>query len=432
MTYLRRLSVLFLIALGLRLVALALVPLHFPDGTGTRGQAWAWGAEAACLAQSLVEGRGYGDPWARGTGASSWLTPVYPGLIALLMLVTDGLNKATVVSLYILQSVASALTAVVLARLGAAIGQARAGLVAGYLMALYPIAIWNSVRTVWDTTLVGLGVTVFLLALVKLPRMPLPRDVVPVAFVYGALLFLNPAPLAILPAVLLYLTLISDRRPGVSIRSAWVFCVAAFAICLPWMWRNRVELQTAALRPNFGVEVMIGNHDAATGHPQPTLYHPSHVESELELYKELGEAAYSSDCMGRGLEWIRSNPGAFLQLTLHRFQLFWVGDWPLSDTRTSAGGGAAGDPASWLKWASYVLLGILAVASLLVSDVPREVRWLFGGVLLFFCGPYVVTHVSERYRFPIDPLLILMGTILLVRLLGPRPLAPPAVEEATT
>jgi hypothetical protein len=427
--YLNRPWVLFSFALGLRLLALALLPLHFPEADGARSRTWAWGAEAACLAQSLFEGRGYGDPWCLDTGPSAWLTPVYSSLIALLMLVCDGLNRATVLSLYVVQSLASALTALVVARLGAAVGQARAGLWAGYAWALYPPAIWNGIHTVWDTTFVALGVSLFLLAMASLPRAPLPRRVVPVGLIYGALLFLNPAPLAMLPAALAYLVLISERRPGPSIQSAWVFCVAAFAVCLPWMVRNRAVLDTASLRPNFGVEVRIGNHDKATGHPQPFRYHPSHVAGELALYRELGEAAYSADSMRRGLAWIRANPGAFLELSLLRTKQFWLGEWPPSDTRTNPGGASASsDPMSWIKWGSFAMVGLLGLASLVFSGLSREVRWLFGGGLILSCGPYVVTHVSERYRFPIDPPLILLATILVARCCGDRS---PAPEESS-
>jgi hypothetical protein len=229
-----------------------------------------------------------------------------------------------------------------------------------------------------------------------------------------------------LPAALVYLALICGRRRG---SSMLVFCMSACAVCSPWMWRNRAVLGTAALRPNLGVEVMIGNHDSATGHPQPLLYHPSHVPAELASYRELGEAAYSADCMRRGLAWIRENPARFLELSLLRARQFWLGEWPPSDTRSEGGKSARSDPMSWLKWASVLVLGLLGTASVVLSGLSPELRWLFGGGLILFCAPYVVTHVSERYRFPIDPLLILLVTILIARCFAGR--APARAVAAT-
>lgn len=406
---------LFGVALALRLAAMFVLDT---PGDADGATAWQWGGEAPTIAESVYEGRGYGDPWGKDTGPSAWLTPVYSLLIAGLMWIGGGVSSTTAVLLFTAQAVASALTAVVLVSLGCHLGIARAGRLAGWLFAVYPIAIWNSVGVVWDTTLVALGVPAFLLVLVILGRES--RYFVGVSgLVFGALLFLNPAPVAMLPAVLIWIALGTLRRGIVpAALSCAVFVACALAVCLPWMLRNQRVLGTLQIRPNFGVEMRIGNHDLAHGRPVPFEYHPSHVDEELTLYRELGEAGYGSENMERALAWIGANPGRFLSLCLRRAQLFWVGELPTSDPRRSDELRPTRDLGSWVKFLFYALTGSVGLLGLVLAPLRRDDKILVAGALLLFCGPYVLTHVSERYRFPIDPLLVLTGAWVLVRLTG--------------
>jgi len=406
------------------LVRLAAAVLLDTPGDAAGLSPWEWGGEAPTLAAALAEGRGFGDPWGQGTGASAWLTPVYPALLAALMIVGGGVTTATAWMLFVLQSLISAATCVLLVVLGRRLGLPRAGALAGWLLAFYPIAIWNAVAVVWDTTLVAFGVTAFLWVLLARGRGGSGPAVSGLAF--GALLFLNPAPAAMLPAVLLWLAL-DPERPGLrtGVARCAVFAGCALCVCLPWMVRNRVVLGTWQLRPNFGVELRMGNHDRAEGRPVPFRYHPSHVEEELALYRELGEAAYGRDNAGRALAWIRAHPGRFARLTLRRLRIFWLGELPTSDPRRSDDLAPGRDPTSWIKFLAYFATGAGALLAAFLVDLPREGKILVLGSLALFGAPYYLTHVSERYRFPVDPLLVLLTAWLVLRLL-PGPAWTPA------
>ena len=405
----RTLGLLFGVAVLVRLAAL--VVLDTP-GLAASGDPWRFGAEVVCLARSLVETGTYGDPWCHGTGPSSWLTPVYPGLVAVLMALFGGVTRATAVALYVIQALFSAATCVLLVGLGRRLGWPREGALAGWLLAFLPLSIWNAVQTVWDTTLVAFGVAgVFTLVLAAAGR---PRAVLVAGLAYGALLFLNPAPAAFLPAFALHLLF---KAPSVRAGLVHVALLAgaAIAVCLPWMARNATAIGSFSLRPNFGVELRIGNHDQAHGHPVPFLYHPSHVPEELALYKELGEAAYGRENTARALAWIRGHPGRFAELTLHRMRIYWLGAWPPDDPRRNDTLAPGRDFNSWVKFVVFALMGAGALAALCVLELPRPERWLLTLSLLLFGVPYFVTHVSERYRFPIDPLILLLDAYLLVR-----------------
>lgn len=394
------------------LAALALGSASLAPGTS----AWQWGHEPACIAQSLLEGRGYSDPWGHGTGATAWLTPPYPLFLASAMELGGGVTSAAAWIVVLVQALASAATALAVVRLCELLGHSRASLLAGWAFALYPIAIANAAQVVWDTTFVALALTCVLIAALRARASR--ADAVRCGLSFGALLFLNPAPMSLGPILCAWLY----KRGG--LRSALLFAASAAALCLPWMLRNELVMGSFTLRPNLGVELRIGNHDEATGRPLPFKYHPSHVESELAQYRDLGEAEYCARDFERAKAWIFEHPGEFGALTARRISLFWVGEPPTSDTRTSAGAGAARDPASWVKFAAYALAGILGVSALGWLSLSLDVRLLLGVSLLLFGSPYYVSHVSERYRFPLDPILVALGVALIVQVWQRRTMRP--------
>lgn len=223
---------------------------------------------------------------------------------------------------------------------------------------------------------------------------------------WGGLAFLNPAPAILAPLV----AAVVWKRGGR--RSAAGFCAAALAVCAPWMVRNDLVLGSFSLRPNFGVELRIGNHDDADGHPQPTRYHPSHVGTELALYRELGEAGYARENSDRALKWIASNPSAFAALTAKRIALFWLGEPPPLDPRREDGRDPARDPSSWVKFLAYLATELGAAAGL--ACLRGDQRACAALALGLFGVPYYLTHVSERYRFPIEPAMLLLAALALV------------------
>ncbi len=400
----RRLALLFAVALLLRLALLVLLAPYLAAAHST---VWDFGHEAACLGDSIYRGQGFGDPWAHGTGPSGWLTPPYPALIAALMWIFDGLSPAMAFTLFALQALAGSASCVLLVRLGKNLGAPAAGWWGGVLFALYPPGIWNAVNVVWDTTFVSFGTLACLVLLTRAGALFTTRGVIVLGLAWGSLAFLNPAPLALLPAVFLFIALSAGTRAA-RVRNAAIFTLSLFAVCAPWMLRNARVLGTPNLRPNFGVELRLGNNPEANGHPVPFKFHPSHVPAELALYRELGEQAYAANCQQRALQWIGAEPARFASLCLRRVAYFWVGDPPLTDERKSGSAGARFDPNAWAKFLSFAALGILGWIGALRWRGPARDRGLLIAILACFGLAYYVTHVSERYRFPIDPLLALL------------------------
>lgn len=423
----------FALAFGVRLAALVVLAPPMHEGTSV----WDFGHEAACLGDALRRGDGFADPWGKGTGPSGWLTPPYPALLALLMDAFGGVTPATAFVLFTLQSLFSAWTALLVVRLGEALALPRAGWWGGIAFALYPPAIWNATGVVWDTTFVAWATTGALVLGLRPAAFATGRRAAAAGLAFGGLALLNPAPGALALPVLVHglfeLPRAARARAGV------VFAIAALLVPLPWVARNALVLGTANLRPNFGVELRLGNNPESNGHPVPFKFHPSHVPEELALYRKLGEVLYAANCRERALAWIEAHPGAFLALSARRLAYFWVGDPPLTDPRRgpakeagaggASGGGQGGeggrisartDPAAWLKFLSFAVLGLAGLAGVLLGVRTVRQRWTLLGALFLFSLPYTVTHVSERYRFPIDPLLALLAAAAVIAILERR------------
>ncbi|MBL8860692.1 MAG: glycosyltransferase family 39 protein [Planctomycetes bacterium] len=414
-----------LVALTLRL---AFVAAFDTPGDTSRGL-WEWGYEAASIAHSLVAGEGFANtwtrdvaPWSAGSGPTGWLLPAYPGLLALLLELTGGLTRTTAWLLFAIQGLVSSFTCVLLWGLGNRLGAPRAGRIAGWALALHPLAIWHAASTVWDTTLAAFAFTLLLWRLAGCERARGPRTWTSYGFVFGLALLVNPAPLVLAPVV----AWVAWRaRPGLGPwLGALVPCaLAAGAVVLPWMLRNQGEVGVFALRTNLGVELAVGNYTGSDGRYARDR-HPSHSPEEFLRYREVGEARYAADALERATSWIGANPGRFLVLTLRRTAAWWIGEDPWTDPRTDRGLRARDDPQAYAKWILHAGAGILGLLGALLwaraAAAPRPYL-----LALFLVPPvYCVTHVLERYRWPIDPLLVLCAAWLVARVF-PRLLARP-------
>jgi len=405
-----------LVALVLRL---AFVVAFDTPADANRGL-WEWGYEAGSIARSITEGQGFAntwtrdvEPWSSGSGPTGWLVPVYPGLLALLLEWTGGLTRSTAWMLFAIQSILSSFTCVLVWGLGNRLGAARAGRIAAWVLALHPMAIWHASSTVWDTTLAAFAFTLVLTRLAACERARGPRVWTWFGLLFGGALLVNPAPLVLVPVV----AWVAWRaRPALAhwIGAMAPFALAAGAVVLPWMVRNAEEVGPFSLRTNLGVELDVGNFDGADGRYARDR-HPSHSAEEFRRYRELGEERYAAWAMDRATTWILENPARFLLLSLRRTAAWWIGEDPWTDPRTDRGLAARDDPKAFAKWILHFAVGAMALVGAFLwartSAGPRPYL-----LTLFLVPPvYCVTHVLERYRWPIEPLLILCAAWLVAR-----------------
>lgn len=398
---------------------------------------WEWGYEAGAIAHSVWIGEGFSGPWNRptppwdlGSGETAWLSPVYPALIALLFALFGGLVKGVAITLLALQGLASAATCVVLGHLGAAVGEARAGRLAAWALAFLPASVWNASHVVWDTTLITLAIVGCATAFFAFgPRASLGRSAL-LGAAFGLALLVNAAPVALAPMIAWFLWRGRDTAARAAMRFG-VIALVAFLVCVPWLARNSRAVGSFALRTNLGIELDVGNNDDATGRYQ-TAHHPSHGAERFLRYREIGEVAYAREAMARFRDWARENPRRFAALTLRRVQIFWIGDDPYSDPRVDElGRRAAEDWRSWLKWLPHALVGALGAAGAVLLARRSHAGEALAVGLFVFPLAYYVTHFMERYRFPIEPLLLLCACALVLSIADRVRGRPPQVRSRT-
>jgi hypothetical protein len=416
----RRVWLVVLLAFGVRLAMLVFVG----DATGfreamhtTRGVAWDWGYEQGAIAQALAAGRGFADPFLRGSGPTGWATPLFPLLVAGLLKVFGGVVYPTAVALAVLQALAAALVPWWLWRLGRATHSVAVGWLAALLFALHPIAVYLPVTLVWDSTFVALGVTWFLARVAEEgPRAPA-MVVMRLGAMLGLVALVNPAPLAFVPAALWYW--LRPRDGAARARAGAAFLAGLTLVAGPWALRNLVVLGSPNLRTNLGVELFVGNNDDARGSFNGRI-HPAYDAAEYTRYLALGEVAYAADAGARARAWMRANPGRFARLTVERVQRFWVGPDPFAAQVLGSGERSQRDWQGWIEWLCHAFIGVCGLVGAATFRARDGAATLVRGALLLFPLVYYVTHVFERYRFPIEPVLVLAASVLLVRVLPAR------------
>lgn len=394
-------------ALCVRLGMLAFVgdPTGFHQAErAPRGVTWDWGYEQGAIAQALAEGRGFADPFRQGTGPTGWCAPLYPAALALLLRATGGVTLAAATALAVLQALAAALVVVPLWRLGTAVRSRALGWTAAGLWTLHPMAAYLPIALVWDSTFVALGMTWFLARVAEDGPGATQGRVARHGAALGLVALINPAPLALVPAVLLYWS--RGRRAAAAAGTWGAFFGALALITAPWALRNAWTLGSPSLRTNLGVELFVGNNDGAYG-PFNGRIHPAYDPAELARYRAQGEVAYAADAGARARDWIGAHPARFARLCLERVQRFWFGPRPWEPIRLGSGASRARDWQGWIEWLAHAAAGALALFGAARLRGRPGAMVLVAGPLVLFPLVYYVTHVFERYRFPLEPVVTL-------------------------
>ncbi|MBL6721181.1 MAG: glycosyltransferase family 39 protein [Planctomycetes bacterium] len=369
---------------------------------------WAWAFEQGAVAQALLRGEGFADPFAAATGPTAWTGPIYPLVLAAVLGLAGGINETAQLLLAGLQVLLSALVVLPLLTLGRRVGRPGAGAVAAWLWALHPVAAPAAVAQTWDATLAALLLTT---ALAAAAARPAGRALVGAGAWLGLAALLKPV--ALTAAVPLALAAAGGRGriPREVLRAIGLYALGVLLLVGPWMARNAVVLGRFAPKMNLGLELLVGNNDFADGQYWAP-FHTSQSPNELSLYRKLGEAAYGDDCMRRARTWIREHPERFRELTALRARHFWIGT--VRPPELLLGSGSPPDWKGLVKWWAQAVMGVLGlVGALLWRGAPGS-RWLVTGVVLTYPLVYLVTHATGRYRLPLEPLLTLAAAALVL------------------
>jgi hypothetical protein len=387
------------IALVLRLLYLWTPPSRMQvgsiDGLGL-------GYEAGRIAQSIVSGRGYSSPFQAESGPTAWVPPALPFLLAADFKLFGMHSHAALVFILVLNEIFSAATCIPIFFASKIISGT--GGRAAWLWAFYPYALlvpFYAAR--WYMSLSALLAACILFATFKILRSDRSSRWTGYGLLWGFELMTNAAFASIAPVLLVWLALRLRAARRAWIRLPGLAAAALVLVCAPWTIRNYAVFHTwVPLRPNFGFELWRFNNPAGP-------LHPTGDPPELALYVRLGETAYNREKKAEAFRIIRARPGTFAATTAHRIKEFW-------------GGAESNSASTVVKWAGHwrsrallaTNLGLIVLTMGGLSFAWFRQREVFCPLVLFplvFPLVYYITVSETVYRYPIDPILIVLAAL---------------------
>jgi len=413
---------------GVFVVALAARLLHLWQMAGT-----------PFFTTLMGDAHGY-DQWARRLAAGDWIgsdvfyqAPLYPYFLGAVYAVAGADPGAARVAQAVIGSASAALLAVAAARLFGA----RAGLIAGLMLALYAPAVFL------DGLLQKSALDVFFVSVVIAALAGLltggherRRGWAVLGLATGALALTRENAL-VLVAVLAAWTWWGapasrrGRRRALAVFAAGVALVLAPVAARNYAVSGEVYLTTSQFGPNF----YIGNHAGADGSYQSLRFGRGSPEFERADATELAERAtgralspaeVSAYWTGQATSFITSQPGAWLALMARKAALL-VNATEAIDTESQE---------SYAEWSwplrllgpltHFGLLVPLALIGVWATWGDRRRLAVFHAITLAFAAATIAFYVFARYRYPLVPLLVLFaaaGLAALPRLVAttPRP-----------
>jgi len=278
-------------------------------------------AEPGNVAAALVEGRGFSDPFAGGTGPTAWVSPL-PVWIEAGVFALCGVKTAAAAGVLLFLSAAGLAGALALLLAAVAPGGRAATLGTFLAFLLYCLVLpGNPLRVLSEAWLDLLLSAALLWALVGVDRPAARAVLVGVALLAP----LDNAGLAAATGLALLLLAWRGRRQP---ERRWLAAVALAGLGLAtagWAVRNRAALgRFIPLKSNGWFELHLANVDSADGRPRmETVLRrlPFFDVGEFARYRDLGEVRYVETFRAPALAALRADPAHFLGNVLRRLEL---------------------------------------------------------------------------------------------------------------
>ena len=362
------------------------------------------------------------DAWAMEIASGDWIgqdvfyqAPLYPYFLGSIYAIAGH----SLLMVRVCQAVIGTTACVLLALAARRLYSERAGLIAGLGLALYAPAIFSDgllQKTVLDLFFVCLVLWI-ISSLVDEPARRSRWFWLGVAL--GGLALTRENALAIVGAILLLPPGRSQSAHPQRLLHAGALVLGLAVVLLPVAARNRIvggewHLTTSQLGPNL----YIGNNPNADGTYGALREGRGSPEYERQDATDIAEAAagrrltpgeVSSFWVRQTMEFVRSQPGAWLTLMGTKAALLW-NRTEFVDTESQA----SYEDASWLLRAlapvgHFGVLVPFAVLGIIATWSDRSRAGVYYAIAAAYAASVVLFYVSARYRLPLVPLLILFA-----------------------
>jgi len=403
--------------LGLFGCALALRAVYLWETSGSAlfeiplGDAQHFDAWARTLVAGLSSAAGSGG--ASGDVASEvfYQAPLYPYFLAAIYAGID----AGPWGVRWVQALLGSSACVLLAWAATRLFSRRTGLASGWLLALYPPAIYfeGLIQKPGLSAFAMSGLLALIAAFESRPRAPL---ALAIGVWLGGFALLRENALILVPLLGVWIALrFADTQPKRRLTWLALFAVGLALALAPVALRNRaVSGDLLITTSNAGVNFYIGNHAGADGRYAPlrpgrggARYERRDARqlAERDLGHALSPAEVSDYWRDRALAWIRAAPGDFAAGVAHKWLLVW-------HAREIVDGDSieAWREHSWLLGGLGPLLhfGVLVpLAALGIFATRKEWRrlWPLHGIWMLWSASTALFFVMARFRYPLVPVL---------------------------
>jgi Dolichyl-phosphate-mannose-protein mannosyltransferase len=374
-----------------------------------------FGYELGRVARAIAAGEGFSSPLRMvDTGPTVWFTPIFPYLVAGIFKIWGIYSVMSEIVIQTLNCAFAALTVIPIFGIARRTFGKASAIGAAWVWVFLPTALYFPILWIWDTALIGLFFALIFWATLVIPEK---RGLLPWAG-YGALwvtgVLINPSILSLFPFFLAWL-IWKARKAGVSWAKPLAVALLLFTIGLvPWTVRNyRVFGKFIVLRSNFGLELWLGNNPNVTD-TMSNWAHPNDNPAEAQKYARMGEIAYMADKEHEAFAFMRTHPVDTLNFMFRRFVENWLG---ITDSPTDLW--ATGN----IKVQAFMVLNsLLSLLCLLGALYAHRAHLpespLYAMVLLIFPLVFYMTHSSLRYRFPIDPIIVVLAVSAVAHLIS--------------
>lgn len=403
----RVLSALVILAFALRLLYMGVTGSYkFPDTLIDQHRPkFQVGFETGRVARSIATGHGFASPFEGNTGPTAWLSPVYPYIAAGIFRLFGVYTTASSIAILTLNALFSALTCIPIFLIAEKFGSRRMGLWAALLWAVLPSFMIIPMTWIWETAL-----STLLLAWITLLTLRLDESegLLPWfgwGLLWGVAALTNPSLTSFIPVSGLWAAWQTLRRRRRVFAPVLVAALACLATISPWLVRNYQAFgQFVFLRSNFAAEMAYGNTTYARG-VWTCCSHPSINDREFQLYAGLGELGYVKMKQRQVSEFIHRYPGLFASLSLRRAVYFWNGIPDVASENLTAY-----DMLPTWPYAVFSVVGLLGALELLRQK--KKGAGLLAGLFLIYPIPYYITYPHPRYRYPLEPLLLVAAVFV--------------------
>jgi hypothetical protein len=361
--------------------------------------------EYAHIGWSLFQGEGFANLFGRDTGATAWMPPVLPAILAGLFWIRNGNRDAVMVLLIVMQTLVLIGTGFLVLAL---VRKTTKHVGTGVAATAFSVGLLQHFRLCFQRTddcwVVLLALDLLIAGLTWFDPLGSAWRAAVWGIVGGICSLINPVIGFAWGALSLP---VAWRRRGwfaVSISLA----VAGLTLA-PWTIRNYLVLgRWIPVKSNLAYELYQSQCLQADGLIQRAtfLHHPGRPNKEAQEYDTLGEIAYLDYKCKQFWQAVRPDPKDFAERVAERFLGATL--WYVPFDRNE------GAVRPWVFWCSRFIhpLPFMAVLVLLLTAFRQPLdwaQWTVLGVYLFYLLPYVVIGYYERYAVP-----LLAAKVLLV------------------